>query len=79
MLLAGYLRDSRRYVPAESRGVRLPANTTISRHRNDGRDPSPARSASALRDLEADLLAFELGAVEELDGTLGLVGVDLDE
>src|SRR6201994_1305309 len=34
---------------------------------------------SALRDLEADLLAFQLGAVEELDRALGLVGVDLDE
>src|SRR6202000_848986 len=33
----------------------------------------------ALRHLEADLLAFQLGAVEELDRALGLVGVDLDE
>ena len=35
--------------------------------------------ASALGDLEPDLFAFELGAVEELDGPLGLIGVDLDE
>ena len=30
-------------------------------------------------DLEADLFAFQLRAVEELDRALGLVGVDLDE
>src|SRR6185503_4366373 len=33
----------------------------------------------APRHLEPDLLAFQLGAVEEFDRALGLVGVDLDE
>src|SRR5206468_3439776 len=34
---------------------------------------------SALGDLQPDFLAFELGSIEELDGALGLVGIDLDE
>ena len=70
-------RDQR--LPDQADRLRPAARRGRRTDRRKRPDPARARQLLAAGDLEADLLAFELGAVEELDRALGLIGVDLDE